>query len=822
MLSALRNWQPGIVAKSWFVKALSLVALTSLALPALHLAEITTTASTYVSAVVLGGLTTAAELQVKLERHRRIVESTPAEVDRQTLESDQIAAGQLETEIVELAGTGHDMLGRLVVDRIPELKNYREQVFMFALNFAQEKATRASSEYAVAANALSDRISAYRREQGGLIKAWSVELADVAGTFKQWIWASIFATVIILGPVGMTIIHRMVSRLVEMRAVIMRLANRDASSDIPFVDDPDEVGDIARAVIVFRANAVALLKSESKLKDVNDQFDIALTNMSHGLCMFDRKQRVVVFNKRYLELYGLKAGEVTRGTTLRNIIELRIAGGLYAGGDAASYLLERLRPVTEASVVVHHMSDGRSISVSRQPMDNGGWVTIHEDVTEQQKSARHIAHMATHDALTGLANRALLREQLSRELARVVRGSSFALHYLDLDRFKAVNDSFGHPVGDALLRAVAVRLRETVRPFDTVARLGGDEFAVLQVNADTPDAATALATRLSSIISAPYDLDGHEIDIGTSVGIALAPRDSTDADELIKYADMALYRAKETARGSVSLYEPEIQDRFIARRDLERDLRAAVGADQFELYYQPVVDLATGRISSTEALIRWHHPERGMVPPLAFIPLAEETGLIVDIGRWVLREACREAVRWPTEISVAVNISPAQFKGGTVALGVIDALAESGLDPRRLTLEITESTLLQEDQAVLSILNRLRDLGIKVVLDDFGTGYSSMSYLRRFPFDGLKIDKSFIRDASARLDCVAIVQAIVSLATSLNMKTVAEGVETAADLDMVRRAGCTLMQGYLVSKPVAARDVAMQIAADSGAWAAVA
>ena len=821
-LSALKNWQPGIAAKSWFVAVLTLVALTSLALPALRLVEITTAASEYVGSVVLGGLTTAAELQVKLERHRRLVESAPAEVDRNALKVDQVASIELENEINTIARASHATVRTLVVNRLPELRNYREQVFMFAMNFAQEKATNAANEYAIAANTLSNSISSYRREQGQVTQAWAIELADSAGTFKNWLWASVIATVIILVPIGMTIIHRMVSRLVQIRAVLMRIASRDTTVTIPSINDPDEVGDIARAVIVFRANAIALLKNERQLQDVNSQFDVALSNMSHGLCMFDHNQCVVVCNNRYLELYGLTAQQVKKGTSLRTIIELRIANGVFAGPTPETYIHDRLQRFTQASVEIQHLSDNRSISVSRQPLQNGGWVTIHEDVTEQQKNTRHIAHMATHDALTGLGNRSLLREKLSMELSRVERGSSFALHYLDLDRFKAVNDSLGHPVGDALLCAVAARLRETVRAFDTVARLGGDEFAVLQINASTPDAAVALANRLTSIVSAPYIIEGHEIEIGTSVGIALAPRDSSDADELIKYADMALYRAKETARGSVSLYKQEIQDRFIARRDLERDLRLAIVADQFELYYQPIVDLSTGRICSSEALIRWHHPQRGTVSPLDFIPLAEETGLIIDIGRWVLRQACHEAMRWPNDVKVAVNISPAQFKSGNVALVVIDALAASGLDPRRLTLEITESTLLQEDQAVLNILNKLRDLGIGVVLDDFGTGYSSMSYLRSFPFDGLKIDKSFIRDASTRPDCVAIVHAIVTLATSLNMKTVAEGVETEADHDMVRRAGCTQMQGYLISKPVSASDIAEKIATDQGKWLAVA
>ena len=812
----------GIAANSWFLAALTFVAFTSLALPALRLSEVTTAASNYVSTVVLGDLTIAAEFQVQLERHRRLVESAPADVDRAELERHQDMAIEIESGLAALMASAQQTFSDVVGDKLPQLKTLRADVFMLALNFAQEKATISAAAYEKVGSTVASRIAAYRAEQGSNIARWSTELAEIVKSFRIWLWGSVVATVIILGPVGMTIIYRMVSRLKQLRAVIMRLANRDTSMDVPCVGDTDEVGDIARAVIIFRQNAIALLESERKLKALNLQFDIALGNMSHGLCMFDQAQRVVVCNRRYLSLYGLDAAQVSAGTTLAQIVELRIARGLFSGETPTAYRRERLIAVSQASVVVQHLSDGRFISISRTPMQGGGWVTIHEDVTEQQRSVQHIAHLANHDALTNLGNRVLLRERLALELARVERGASFALLYLDLDRFKAVNDALGHPVGDALLCAVADRLRAAVRDTDTVARLGGDEFAILQSEAGGPDAAFSLAERLTRIISEPYTIDGHAVEIGTSVGVAFAPRDSRDADELIKFADMALYRAKETARGSVCLFEHEIQQRFLTRRQMELDLRSAIGDQQLELHYQPIVDLQSGRISGAEALVRWRHPERGLISPLDFIPLAEETGLIGDIGKWVLHTACRQATEWPADVRVSVNLSPAQFKGGNIGLIVIDALAATGLDAARLTLEITESTLLQEDHAVLATLNRLRELGIKVVLDDFGTGYSSMSYLRRFPFDGLKIDKSFIRDASGRNDCVAIVHAIVGLANSLQMRTVAEGVETAADLDMVRQAGCSHVQGYLFSRPVPAAELAMKFVDADPAWRAVA
>ena len=437
---------------------------------------------------------------------------------------------------------------------------------------------------------------------------------------------------------------------------------------------------------------------------------------------------------------------------------------------------------------------------------------MHEDVTEQHIAAKRIAHMASHDALTNLGNRSLLRERLAEELPRVRRGATCALHYLDLDRFKSVNDTLGHPVGDALLKAVAERLRLTVREIDTVVRLGGDEFSVLQLGVDEPEQAMSLARRLLEVISAPYQIAEHAITIGTSIGIALAPRDGLDADDLIKKADIALYHTKATGRGTATIFEPSMQANFLARRALEQDLRDAITDEQFDLHYQPVVDLKSGSVSSVEALIRWTHPTRGAVSPMDFIPVAEEVGLISAIGEWVLRRACKDAMQWPAGIKIAVNVSPSQFKSTDLVALVTNTLAEVGLDAGRLTLEITESTILQGDDAVLSVLNRLREQGVTIALDDFGTGYSSMSYLRRFPFDTLKIDRSFIRDAADRSDSAAIVRAIASLASSLGMKTVAEGVETNADLDMVRAAGCSHVQGYLFSRPVPVTSVAAVLA----------
>jgi diguanylate cyclase (GGDEF)-like protein len=449
---------------------------------------------------------------------------------------------------------------------------------------------------------------------------------------------------------------------------------------------------------------------------------------------------------------------------------------------------------------VMHLPDGRVVSITNQSMPGMGWVSTHDDITERQQAQARIVHMAHHDALTDLPNRLLLRERLEQELLRVRRGSKLAVLYLDLDHFKGVNDTLGHSTGDELLKAVAARLRGCVRESDIIARLGGDEFAVVQTNLEHPTEAAMLAQRLrDEVTKAPFDLDGHQIVVDLSIGIALSPDDGTDCDQLLRSADMALYGAKTDGRGTCRFFEPEMDARMKARRTLEVDLRKALANGEFELYYQPVINLEHEAISGCEALLRWNHPDRGLISPAHFIPVAEETGLIVPIGEWVLRHACAEAATWPRDIKVAVNLSPVQFKNQPLAQVVIGALAASGLRSDRLELEITESALLQNNNATLHTLHQLRDVGVRIAMDDFGTGYSSLRYLRSFPFDKIKIDRSFVKDLSIGDDALAIVQAIISLANGLSMTTTAEGVETEQQVQRLRAIGCVEMQGYLFS-----------------------
>jgi diguanylate cyclase (GGDEF)-like protein/PAS domain S-box-containing protein len=436
-------------------------------------------------------------------------------------------------------------------------------------------------------------------------------------------------------------------------------------------------------------------------------------------------------------------------------------------------------------------------------------LSVVEDMTEQKRAEARIQHMAHHDALTDLPNRMSLMVKINEALARLrQRGECFSIFLLDLDQFKSVNDSLGHLVGDVLLKAVAQRLIACTRETDVVARLGGDEFAILQaVDGNPRDATAALAKEIVDVITAPYDLDGQQVVIGTSIGVAIAPDDGRDANELLIRADLALYRAKSEGRNGCRYFEPAMEAEVRARHALESNLRLAVARNEFELHYQTQVDIATQQTDGVEALVRWRHPQLGMVRPDQFIHVAEETGLIVPLGTWILRKACNDAAGWPSHISVAVNLSPAQFRRGDLIKTVADALCESGLPPERLQLEITETVLLQKNAENLAVLHELKKLGVSIVLDDFGTGYSSLSYLKMFPFDKIKIDRSFVAEMDDRADCAAIVGCVIALGRSLGMGTVAEGVETAEQVQLLRAAGCREAQGYLFSRPVPAADL---------------
>jgi diguanylate cyclase (GGDEF)-like protein/PAS domain S-box-containing protein len=667
-------------------------------------------------------------------------------------------------------------------------------------------------------------------------------------------------------------------------------------------------------------------EAQQRLELQKHQLDTALNNMTQGLVLYDASARVVLLNRRYIDMYGLSTEVAKPGCHFRDLVGHRKERGSF-DGDVDQFCSAILHNVAQGKVTHTVMeSNGRSALIVNQPLPQGGWVAtiediterrnleherdrnyaflrqiidhipshitvkdarerryvlanrvaemqfglpqeailgktafdllpkpaaatvtanddrslqsadglfidehlwesrlgvrfntsrrigirdsagepryiinVIEDVTERRRADEKIAHLAHYDALTDLPNRVLFREQIERELKRTGRGEQFALLYIDVDEFKGINDSLGHHVGDELLKAVAARIRGCIRDSDLVARLGGDEFAVIQTGVRNPDEVVEFVTRIHEAIRQPYECLGHQLATDASIGVALAPQDGTDLDQLIKNADLAMYGAKADGRRTYRFFEPEMDARAKARLTMERELRQAMVDGGFEIHYQPVVDLRSDEISGCEALLRWRHPERGMISPAEFVPVAEDTGLIVELGDWVLKTACAEAAQWPAQVRIAVNVSPVQLKCPTLALKIAGALAASGLPANRLELEITEAVLIRDDEAALAILHQLRAIGIRIALDDFGTGYSSLSYLKRFPFDKIKIDRCFISDVAEMDGSSAIVQAVVNIAASCNMTTTAEGVETLAQKGMLRTLGCTEMQGYLFS-----------------------
>ncbi|SHI68471.1 diguanylate cyclase (GGDEF) domain-containing protein [Roseomonas rosea] len=538
------------------------------------------------------------------------------------------------------------------------------------------------------------------------------------------------------------------------------------------------------------------------------RFDAALTNMSQGLTLYDADGMLRVVNGRFREIFGLSPEEARLGVSAAALAAALAGRGV---PDAGAWAVPAAQDGNrDANRAVLDLPDGRSVALSREAMPDGGWVTTYEDVTERRQAEARARHMARHDALTGLPNRTVFQDRLESAVAELPAGASFAVLYLDLDRFKEVNDGLGHAVGDRLLIAAADRIRLCLRPGDMIARLGGDEFAALIDGAASATAVAQLAERVACEVGAEYRIDGQAVSVGVSIGIALAPRDGGSADLLLRHADMALYEAKGAGRGTHRFFDWSMSSRLQARRDMEAELRVALAREELELFYQPQMAI-DGGVLGFEALVRWWHPERGLVSPAEFIPVAEDCDLILPLGEWVLRTACAEAAAWPEPVRVGVNLSAAQFAGRDMYASVAAALRYSGLPAERLELEITEAIVLKDSQEVVSTLRRIRALGVRVALDDFGTGYSSIAYLRSFPLDKIKIDRSFVRDLAHSDSAAAIVRAISTLGATLGLTLNAEGVETEAQLEQLRQLGCSEVQGFLFSALRPSRDVPMML-----------
>jgi diguanylate cyclase (GGDEF)-like protein/PAS domain S-box-containing protein len=544
------------------------------------------------------------------------------------------------------------------------------------------------------------------------------------------------------------------------------------------------------------------------LKEQHRRLDIAVNNMAQALLLFDRSERLVICNKRYLEFFGLSSEVVKPGCKLRDLIQYRKnIGSLFGDVDEHCEKIREASNTQQRTQYTVSTPDGRWMQNVNQPLADGGWVSTIEDITEQRRSEERTVRLALYDPLTELPNRASFLEHLRRELDQCCEESKVAVLFLDTDEFKMVNDTLGHPVGDELLKSMARNLQACLGIREFVARLGGDEFAVVATGIRDKKEVTALLDRIYDAIRRPHECGNHQLTIDSSIGIALAPTDGANCDEILQNADLAMYAAKSSGRKTYRFFEAGMETKAKERRLLEIDLRNAIADDQIEVYYQPIVDLQRNKIVGCEALARWKHPERGFVSPAEFIPIAEQSGLINPLGEYVLRKACMEAITWPDHVKLAVNVSPVQFKGGIFALKVVAALAGSGLAAHRLELEITEAVLIGDDDAALKVLHELRAIGVRVALDDFGTGYSSLGYLRRFPFDKIKIDRSFINSLMSDDGSSGIVRAVVAMASAHKMATTAEGVETEEQRDMLRQLQCEEMQGFLFSAAKTASEI---------------
>jgi diguanylate cyclase (GGDEF)-like protein len=542
-------------------------------------------------------------------------------------------------------------------------------------------------------------------------------------------------------------------------------------------------------------------QSEEMLREQHLRLSTAIGNMSQGLLMFDAEARLLVCNDRYVEMYGLPRDLVKPGCTFDRLLEVREANGTFPGNTEA-YRSELKAALAHGKPYekILELGDGRTIALVHQPMAGGGWVATDEDVTERRGAEKQIAYMAHHDLLTDLPNRTAFSERFTAVLDHAAAsGESFAVLCIDLDRFKEVNDVFGHSAGDGLLREVS-RLLRAAAGDAFLARLGGDEFTVIVADGALPATAERMAEALQAALSDDVTVDDHRLHVGLSIGVAIFPTDGNTATTLLANADAALYRAKAEGRGTIRFFEADMDKRLRERRALQHDLRSAIERGQLSLHYQPQVRM-DGSTIGFEALVRWNHPVRGTVPPAAFIPLAEESGTIIAMGQWILREACREAASWPHSLQIAVNLSPVQFRHGDLPGMVHAVLLETGLAAGRLELEITEGVLIGDFSRAVSILRRLKTLGVRIAMDDFGTGYSSLSYLQSFPFDKIKIDQAFISNLDRNVQSTAIIRAVIGLGHGLSLPVSAEGVETKEQMNFLIRESCDEVQGFLFGRP---------------------
>jgi diguanylate cyclase (GGDEF)-like protein len=800
MLERLGLPRPQIATKLYGTVGLMLAVVYALAGAAIFLTE---RAAVWAHEENLQAIQAAAQLEETLDRLRDLVVAPPPRKPGEPALWESGTYRDLNRQAADLALAMGYRPSQALPQKLADLDLDGSLVLALAGDLRTGDAAPAAKRYAEAVETLKRGVAAERQSKTREAAETLGRLAAESRSLITWVGAGAAVSGLLLGPLGLLLLHRIMTRLQGVGTALIRLARNDTSVEIPGLSDRDEVGQFARSVAVFKAKSLELLQKKGEADRLNLQLDAAINNMPLGLSMFDAQGRLLVCNKTYARMYDL-SGDLSRpGTPHCALWDHRTRRG--AKHTLSGTVLAKPNMDPAASMIIEFGAE-RIISVGRQPLKSGGWVSLHEDVTQRHHQEREITHLARHDPLTSLANRAFFRDQLQQNLHRLARGQGFAVMLLDLDKFKAVNDTLGHPVGDALLRQVSERLTTCVRQGDLVARLGGDEFAIIQASVRTPEQTETLAARIVETISAPYEIEGHRVEISTSIGIALVPRDGTDANQIVKNADLALYRTKSKGRHGYSFFKPEMNDKMQVRKAFETDLKKAVEREELDLFYQPLVCLGTQKISGVEALLRWTHPVRGVVPAEEIVTVAEETGLIGDLGAWALRRACAQALCWPDSVRVAINLSPLQIRQNLVE-NVLAALAETGMAPGRLELEITEPVLLQDSRNTIAVLHQLRQLGVRIIMDDFGTGYGSLSYLRSFPFDKIKVDQSLIADIEHSEEVRAVSETVAGLGRSLGMETVAEGIETFEQLRMVRNLGFSEGQGYYFSPAVPAKDM---------------
>jgi diguanylate cyclase (GGDEF)-like protein len=668
------------------------------------------------------------------------------------------------------------------------------------------------ARYLEQSDALDLKLQAAAQRRSNATRAAIDAMSDSSERMAFWISLITVAIVGVCVPMTVLWLARLLRRIGRITRTMHRIADCETAVDVPSTVDGDEVGDLARAVQAFKRNTMALQRNSDEIARLNGWFDLALDNMQRGLSIFDDDQRLVMCNDRYREIYDLPQ-ELTRpGTPLSAILDgwrSRSVDEADRKIDVAAVLDNYRSALAEGNefVRVHSLSNGHVVVVTYRPLPEGGWVDVHEDVTDRIQTDETIKRLAHNDRLTGLRNRTSFLDYLAGLLAERAGSEVIAVVLIDLCNFKRVNETLGHKAGDEVLKVLAQRLTSLGVAGASLARISGDGFGLVQSGVLASDAVVS-AQDICARVTGPVDIDGVSVDINVSAGVALAPEHADTVDALLQRAEIALFQAKHGSHSTVEVFDPSLENALRERQALEADLKLAFDLGQLELYYQPIVDLSTRRVASFEALMRWRHPTRGMVPPTCFIPLAEELGLIVKLGQWAIEQACRDAATWPEHVGVAVNLSAAQFQTGDIHRIAYGALRAAGLAAARLELEVTESLLLRDETRTRRSLSRLKAMGVRIALDDFGTGYASLSYLRSFPFNKIKIDQTFVRDLPRDADCNAIVRSVVALARMLGMRTVAEGIETAEHLAQVLAAGCDEVQGYHFSRPVPAQYVA--------------